>query len=473
MSNPSALPGYLRISEPPLLFHSERITDQHVHPLQGLIKYGPYSRSLERPLPDPIRVAFVVPKNDASKMNVIWNNFSRVIEPVYLKDYLPTFPGFEPAFKVRLVAAKGCHETLDIDKSALEQGQPHKILADQFASAINRLKAKRAEFDVVIIYLPLSWAIGFEGGSNDDFDLHDFIKAQTASARIPVQLIKESTADYRCPASITWNLSLALYTKAGGLPWRLATSQAGTAFIGLSYALKPGDETNRFVSCCSQIFDASGTGLRFLTYGTEAATVERKNPFLSKNEMARLMSRSLALYQGDRAGQIPSRVVVHKSTHFTPEEVAGCREALKRVGDLELLQIQEDTLWRAIPFGDINGTQTPSASPAKRGMYLPIGTREVLLWTSGDSPEAAAAGKSYFYKEKNSIPAPILIRRFAGHGDWEKVCEEVVNLTKMNWNNDSLYDHMPVTLSYAGVLARIIKRMPSIASGTYDFRYFM
>ena len=76
-------------------------------------------------------------------------------------------------------------------------------------------------------------------------------------------------------------------------------------------------------------------------------------------------------------------------------------------------------------------------------------------------------------KEKNSIPTPLLIRRFAGHGDWQQVCSDVLNLTKMNWNNDGLYDRMPVTLSYASTLARIIKRIPDLASGTYDFRYFM
>jgi argonaute-like protein implicated in RNA metabolism and viral defense len=49
----------------------------------------------------------------------------------------------------------------------------------------------------------------------------------------------------------------------------------------------------------------------------------------------------------------------------------------------------------------------------------------------------------------------------------------VLGLTKMNWNNDGLYDRLPVTLSYAQVLARTIKRMPQISSTPYQLRFFM
>ena len=43
----------------------------------------------------------------------------------------------------------------------------------------------------------------------------------------------------------------------------------------------------------------------------------------------------------------------------------------------------------------------------------------------------------------------------------------------MNWNNDSLYDRLPVTLAYAKTLARTVKRMPTIMSRPYEFRMFM
>ena len=43
----------------------------------------------------------------------------------------------------------------------------------------------------------------------------------------------------------------------------------------------------------------------------------------------------------------------------------------------------------------------------------------------------------------------------------------------MNWNNDSLYDPLPVTMTYAKVLSRVVKRMQNLGSTPYQFRFFM
>jgi argonaute-like protein implicated in RNA metabolism and viral defense len=68
---------------------------------------------------------------------------------------------------------------------------------------------------------------------------------------------------------------------------------------------------------------------------------------------------------------------------------------------------------------------------------------------------------------------PLLLHRFAGHGPWAPGCSAVLGLTKMNWNNDSLYDRLPVTMAYAQVLAQVVKRMPELRPQTYQFRFFM
>ena len=43
----------------------------------------------------------------------------------------------------------------------------------------------------------------------------------------------------------------------------------------------------------------------------------------------------------------------------------------------------------------------------------------------------------------------------------------------MNWNNDALYDHLPVTMGYAQVLARVVKRMDRLGRTPYQFRFFV
>jgi hypothetical protein len=98
---------------------------------------------------------------------------------------------------------------------------------------------------VLFIYIPQRWAAGFTGGASDDFDLHDHIKAATAARRLPVQLLREDKAlAYRDQASVMWRIGLALYVKAGGIPWKLADADTETAYVGLSYAVRPVDSNS-------------------------------------------------------------------------------------------------------------------------------------------------------------------------------------------------------------------------------------
>jgi hypothetical protein len=43
----------------------------------------------------------------------------------------------------------------------------------------------------------------------------------------------------------------------------------------------------------------------------------------------------------------------------------------------------------------------------------------------------------------------------------------------MDWNNDGLYDKLPVTLTYASILSATVQRMPKLAHDPYSFRFFM
>src|SRR5690606_41074104 len=73
--------------------------------------------------------------------------------------------------------------------------------------------------------------------------LHDFIKAITAIQNIPSQVLRESKViQYRCRCSVMWRQSIALYVKAGGVPWKLSTMDEDSAFIGLSYSTRRSEE---------------------------------------------------------------------------------------------------------------------------------------------------------------------------------------------------------------------------------------
>ena len=43
----------------------------------------------------------------------------------------------------------------------------------------------------------------------------------------------------------------------------------------------------------------------------------------------------------------------------------------------------------------------------------------------------------------------------------------------MDWNNNTLYKKLPVTLVYSSAFANIVQQNPYIVDNVYDFRFFM
>src|SRR5439155_25874943 len=122
----------------------------------------------------------------------------------------------------------------DFDNRITTSSNPNVLLAEELARALAVIETKRNQFDVLAIYLPNRWERGFFGPEGDDFDLHDYVKAIAAVRGLPTQVINEDSAlEYFCRCSVMWRLSIALYTKAGGVPWKLANTDSQTAYIGL------------------------------------------------------------------------------------------------------------------------------------------------------------------------------------------------------------------------------------------------
>ena len=465
---------HILLPEPMLSFHPDRESDREIHPLRGLLRFGPYSAAL---VPDPIRVATISPAGESQRLYQFMRELSSKYKPNERRDYLPEWPGFHGVFGVHMRAADGVHLELDTDlEEELRNSEtPHIVLADRLVREIQNLEAHRSKFDVLFVYIPTRWAPCYYGGDGEDFDLHDHIKAATAVRGIPVQLVREDKAlAYSCRASVMWRIGLALYAKSGGVPWKLAEADPETAYIGISYALRPHESGKpRFVTCCSQVFDAEGSGLEFVAYDAHEVNVQRDNPFLSQTEMFRVMTRSLDLYRRRHAGRSPRSVTVHKTTEFKAEEVNGAMEAFHLCESVDLVQVVEDVGWRGVRIEGSPGTKKgrPTAYPVERGTVMNLGPKEALLWTHGDVQGISDRGS--FFQGGRSTPRPVRLVRHAGHGPWDQTARATLSLSKMNWNNDALYDPLPVTMAYAKVLARVIKRMPMLGSLPYQFRFFM
>jgi len=463
-------PAYQVIPEPKLTFEALSGA-QDIHPLRGLKAFHPYSSKLN-PI-TKIRVAAIYPEGSYPILENLVRELHAVHVPKERPNYLEEFTGVEAIFHTRVELVRE-PVSIALNTEAIFKGNvaPYIALSESISGAIREMSKRILEYDVLMIYLPDFWSAGFDDLATG-FDLHDFIKATTAMLNIASQVLRESSAiKYKCRCSVMWRLSIALYVKSGGIPWKLSSIDQNSAFIGLSYATRLNPNTNQFdfTTCCSQVFDADGTGLEFVAYDTtEIEARVGENPYLSRAEMRKLMSRSLELYQRKHAGRRPERLIVHKTTHFTKSEIDGAFDAIPGNINLELLQIVQDTNWRGIYYTNKNENKGADNFPLNRGSYVQIGPQEVLLWTQGN----VLLNSKNFFKEGKNIPSPILVRRFAGDGGWDRNCQAILGLTKMNWNHDALYDRLPVTLGYAQSLATTIKRMNKLINKPYEFRYFM
>ena len=332
------------------------------------------------------------------------------------------------------------------------------ILARALTEGLDRLAAVRSLFDVVVFYLPHRWEPRFVVG---EFDLHDHVKAAGARLGLPTQIVTDLAMSYRCRASVGWRLATALYAKAGGIPYKLATGgmlDPGAAYVGLAYGIRDaGRPANSFVVCCSQLFDGQGGGLEFVAHDV-SGEVDPRNPYLTRSQMRSILSRSLNIYADRHAGRRPSQLVVHKAYPFTDEEARGAAEAWGRGEELTCVSLTKPA-WRGVQVTTAKDLRTGGPRygyAVDRGTLTQLDEYSALLWVNGNAAEATLTGRPYLQGGKGT-PRPLLLTRHVGRGPLAEPAAQILALSKMDWNTDALYRSMPATIIYAQLLAKIVK----------------
>jgi len=465
MSN-SKLSLYKQIAEPVLLFDKGGVD---THPLRGLVAYGPYGKKYD--YLSEINSATLSPPGLTQRLDKLLDELNGVHEPKEAPDYYPTYPGFSNLFGISIKRPSDSLK-LELPLSANEAADSSNYyqLATLIVDSIASLVAQRANFKILFVYLPKNYERCF---LLENFNLHDFLKAKSAPLGIPIQIINDRALTRNCRANVMWGLSVAAYAKSGGIPWKLNDMNKDEAYIGLSYAMKKLPNGNmEYTTCCSQVYDPDGTGFEFIAYDTkEYVTDEQRNPYLSYQEMHGVMSQSLKIYQDSHAGRIPKKIIIHKSTPYREEEILGCLDAFGSKTEVELVQIIRDVPWRGIQYG---ANKKISNYPCERGAYIPLSPNECLLWTQGTVEKVTKSGRAVFKEGAlTPIARPVMLRRYSGSGGWFETCSTIIALTKMDWNNNTLYKNMPVTLGYSKNFANVVKRVPEIINNKYNYRFFM
>jgi hypothetical protein len=469
----------IEIDEPRLSFASRSAHGWRydTHPVRGILNNRPFDYSLTtQGLATSVRMGVICPARERHLLTeYLVQHSSKISAGRSEADYLPTYPGFAAAFGLPLEIADPnspgwitCGEpnsSRDAHTEAVE-------LAKRINHCIGVLQAAYAPH-VVLIFFPDRWA-AYRGYKvlEESFDLDDFVKAYGVQRGLGTQFLEESTLRDPLRCRVWWWLSLAFYVKAMRTPWVLEGLDRNTAFVGLGLSSKfRADKDQHLVVGCSHIYSSRGEGLQYRVSKVENPVYYQFNPFLSREDARRVGDTIRELFF-DSIGKLPDRVVIHKRTHFTKDERVGLSEGLSGVREVELLEITIDEGLRYVASAvDRSGRLSEDNYPVVRGTTVKIDDFTALLWVHG-ATSTVSPGRRY-YQGKRRIPAPLLVRRHAGSSDLQTISEEILGLSKMNWNTFDLYTKLPATVHSSNEIARIGSLLERFGSRSYDYRLFI
>lgn len=477
----------------------------HSDPKVGLLAAGPFDLRFGSARKDYVHVGIIGPALQVTAARRWLERCSREIpalgEPNLLKK---AFPGFAEAFHKRLVAPDISSIALTSDTNddlahAL-QGGPHQAfqrVVDLYADAHARLASRDLNRpDIVLMCIPenvhdkvgsverlateeehkRAKAIERARLSNqlDLFDILDDIeqtpedflkrdlrlalKARALRNRLPIQLVTEKlladTARSQDPATRAWNFSVGLYYKAGGVPWRLPPTGPETCFVGISF--HHFRTTHRAIvrSSLAQAFSSDGEGFAIRGEGVPIEPGQGRNPHLSEQQAFELTQNVLAEYEL-RTGGAPSRVVLHKTSYFDPGEREGFAAAMKDVPIVSMVTLVP-SLFRLVRYGTY---------PPKVGTVCTINGARSFLFTSGFMPELGTYPGPH-------VPQPFEVRTVGAESP-VAAAQDVLNLTRMNWNTADIRGKWPVSLSFARRVGGILDEYGDDSLTETSFRYFV
>jgi hypothetical protein len=475
MSNFFCFENYAKMKEPIIYFHHNDETQQSIHPINGLKILGPLEESFgTNNFASKITLAIITPDKGFERVKSHLESLLSRTSPSTEKEYLKDYPGFDEIYKKHLVIPNSIQNEFVV---AIKSQEIREYSTIQFyeliKGKIDKLSAKSTEIDCVVVYIPDVWK-NFRELKNEQtyFDLHDSLKFYAVKKGLRLQFIEDKSINYRDQAKIKWWLSLGIYVKSNGTPWKVKTDNTETAFVGLGYAVRQNIK-NKVVLGSSQIFDGSGNGLRFLLQPIEKPVFYNKNPFMSMEDAFRLVSNIRNTYHKIDPIIGLKKLVLHKTTHYTRDEIEGICNALEGIDNIELLQIQQFSNWRALKLKKnfSTGKHDYDNFPIERGTIIQLDEFRFLLWTHGIVESSELNGK--YYQGKRGVPTPLLIKRFRGTDSMEIVANDILKLTKMNWNGAELYKTMPVTIDFSKRLSVMGKQIEELGNKAYDFRYFI
>lgn len=463
------------LSEPELEFGVSR----HIDIRFGLMNYGPFDVESEL-APREIKVGFV---GTAATIEGARTWLERCGQGITAKkskqpNLFPRFPGFstETGFRASFVTSTQLQQPIrqrDLDALG-KHTNPDRIVADAvdlFMAELTHL-SENPSVEVLLCAVPMDLlemmqsdraveANEEQGDENGEDELirlnfRHMLKASAMNLRKPIQLILPPTYDetkklkpkrptdkprrLQDEATRAWNFHTAMYYKAGGTPWRLVrdTAQLATCYIGISFYRSL--DGKRLLTSMAQVFNERGDGI-IVRGGAAKQTKEDRRPYLEADDAYSLLNESLKRYRAEHR-TLPARVVLHKSSPFTPGELEGFR----RASDDHNIDTADFLSMRKAPTRLFRNGQYPPL----RGTFLSLDERSHVLYTRGSVDFFETYPGLY-------VPTPLRFHCDATEQSPRFLAQEILALTKMNWNDTQFDGSLPITLGAADHVGDVLK----------------
>ena len=259
---------------------------------------------------------------------------------------------------------------------------------------------------------------------------------------VPIQIIRENTLagkETQNLATRSWNLSTGLYYKGGDIPWVLDGLDSKSCFLGISFYHKKTRYSDNVFSSMAHLFsnDFNSIVLR----GDKVPFDEvLRSPVLDRDAAKKIVEKGLAEFFAAR-GRRPERLVIHKTSRYTQDEIQGFSDALRNSGiAYDLVSLTKGQL-RLIRWGQY---------PVPRGGVYIFSDNEAYLYTKGFVADLQTYPGSH-------IPSPFLVQKAIGDSSMRTICSEILMLTKLNWNTADFCCGVPITLSFARNVGEVFK----------------
>jgi hypothetical protein len=291
-------------------------------------------------------------------------------------------------------------------------------------------------------------------------DLRSLVKAACMEHNVPIQILRPYTTEPYNPekpnreddATTFWNLVVALFYKANHLPWRVRGLMEDSCYLGISFFRDRRDNAN-VKTALAQVFALDAEG--FVFKGGKAQVDENNTPHISREQATSLLKHALEIYQRNK-GRQPGRIVVHKTSRFDSNEVAGFKKAVQGACKLDLIAFGTRNI-KLVRWGQ---------HPPIRGTMVRLPDQSVLLYTFGYIPYLNV------YPGPR-VPSPLEILEHHGSTSIDTICGEIMALTKLNWNNAKFCTKSPITIGFARLVAEIIRQVPEDTKLAERFKFYM